>query len=111
VAYVTFAITEPGWFRTAFAVPSGLSYLDEHEGEGNSGLRPYELLSAQLDGLAAAGGLPPERRPHAEIAAWAAVHGLATLLIDGPLRDLPAPERELALQRVLVTVERGLSAA
>jgi AcrR family transcriptional regulator len=108
VAYVTFALTEPGWFRTAFAVPHGLSYLDEHEGAGESGLGPYELLSAQLDALAAAGGLPLERRDHAEIAAWSAVHGLATLLIDGPLREMPEAERVRAAERVLDTVERGL---
>jgi AcrR family transcriptional regulator len=119
-AYIDFALTEPGWFRTAFAVPPGLHYLGEGEGEGEgdpegegtgagaSGLGPLELLSAQLDALSAAGALALERRPHAEIAAWSAVHGLAMLLLDGPLRELPAGERALASTRLLDTIERGL---
>ena len=107
-AYLEFALSEPGWFRTAFAVPPGLHYLDDGEGEGPSGLGPLELLGVQLDALSAAGALPAERRPQAEIAAWSAVHGLAMLLLDGPLRELPADERALASGRLLDTVERGL---
>jgi hypothetical protein len=36
------------------------------------------------------------------------VHGVATLLIDGPLRDLPASEREVAIDKVLGMVVSGL---
>ena len=32
-AYLEFAQSEPGWFRTAFAVPPGLAYLDEGDWE------------------------------------------------------------------------------
>ncbi len=108
LAYIEFALSEPGWFRTAFAVPPGLGYLDDGEGVGESGLGPLELLGAQLDGVLAAGGLPPERRPGAEFAAWAAVHGLAMLLLEGPLRSLPESERSSAITRLLDTIERGL---
>lgn len=107
-AYLEFARAEPGWFRTAFAVPPGLAYLDEGEGVGDSGLGPLELLGAQLDALTAAGLLPAERRAQAEIAAWAAVHGLAMLFLDGPLRELPQAERDSAGARLLETIERGL---
>lgn len=107
-AYVEFATSEPGWFRTAFAVPRHTHMFVAGEGVGNHGLGPYELLSARLDELVQAGALPPERRVDAEYAAWSAVHGLSSLLIDGPLRDLPDAERARALQRVLETVTRGL---
>lgn len=107
-AYLEFALSEPGWFRTAFAVPPGLAYLDEGEGVGDSGLGPLELLGAQLDALLAAGLLAPERRPQAELVAWAGVHGLAMLLLDGPLRALTPAEREAAAARVLEAIERGL---
>jgi AcrR family transcriptional regulator len=107
-AYVEFALTEPGWFRTAFAVPSHLHYLAGDEGRGESGLGPLELLGAQLDALEKAGGLAPERRPGAEFSAWSAVHGLSMLLIDGPLRELPKAERDAALEHLLDTVTRGL---
>jgi AcrR family transcriptional regulator len=108
LAYIDFALSEPGWFRTAFSVPPGLGYLDDGEGVGESGLGPLELLGAQLDGVLAAGGLAPERRPGAEFAAWAAVHGLAMLLLEGPLRSLPESERSSVITRLLDTIERGL---
>ena len=107
-AYVEFAATEPGWFRTAFAVPPTLDSFGLGEGVGASGLGPYALLSARLDELVEVGAVPSGRRPGAEYAAWSAVHGLSTLLNDGPLRDLPAIEREHALRVVLDTVARGL---
>lgn len=107
-AYVEFAVTEPGWFRTAFSVPSDLDLLGPGEGVGTGGLTPYELLGAALDGLVAAGEVTAEQRVRAEYGAWSAVHGLATLLVSGPLRVLPPDEREAALQVVVDLVARGL---
>jgi AcrR family transcriptional regulator len=107
-AYVEFALAEPGLFRTAFAVPPGLGYLEADEGVGDSGLGPLDLLRAQLDAVAAAGGLALERRENAEFAAWASVHGLSMLLLEGPLRDVSEGERDALLTRLLDTVERGL---
>ncbi|HSZ15074.1 MAG TPA: TetR/AcrR family transcriptional regulator [Solirubrobacteraceae bacterium] len=107
-AYVEFALTEPGLFRTAFAVPPRLGYFDDGEGAGDSGLGPLELLGVRLDALVEAGGLPRERRAGAELAAWSAVHGLSMLLIAGPLRELAPGERDVTLTRLLDTIERGL---
>jgi AcrR family transcriptional regulator len=107
-AYVEFALAEQGLFRTAFAVPPGLGYLQDDEGIGDSGLGPLDLLRAQLDAVSAAGGLLPERRANAELAAWASVHGLSMLLLEGPLRELPEGERDAVLTRLLDTIERGL---
>lgn len=107
-AYVEFALNEPGLFRTAFAVPRDLDYFDVGEGVGTAGLNPYELLGAALDALVEVGALAADRRPGAEYAAWSAVHGLSTLLVDGPLRDLPESQRALALDRVLDVVAGGL---
>ena len=107
-AYVEFATTEVGWFRTAFAVPDTMETFHPSEGVGPGGLGPYDMLGAGLDGLVEVGAVPAERRPGLEYAAWSAVHGLSTLLIDGPLRALPAAEREQALEVVLASVARGL---
>ncbi|MEV4561597.1 TetR/AcrR family transcriptional regulator [Kitasatospora sp. NPDC049285] len=104
-AYVDFALTEHGWFRTAFsgAVAHGA------EGEvDTTGEDPYSLLAQCLDELVEVGGMPPARRAGAQYAAWSAVHGLAALMVDGPLRILPADEREVAIAAVLNTVARGL---
>src|SRR5262249_54398331 len=59
-AYVQFAITEPGWFRTAFAVPRTTHTFAPDEGVGASGLGADELLSACLDELTAVGAIPAE---------------------------------------------------
>jgi AcrR family transcriptional regulator len=109
-AYVEFATTEPGWFRTAFAVPRSTHTFAPGEGVGASGLGPYDLLAARLDELVDVGAMASERRPGAEYGAWSAVHGLATLVNDGPLRDLPAAERERALRTVLEVISHGLQA-
>ena len=107
-AYVEFATTEPGWFRTAFAMPRDAENLGPGEGCGASGLGPYDLLNARLDDLVAVGAIPAGRRPGLEVAAWSAVHGLSTLFIDGPLREQPPAEREQALTVVLAVIARGL---
>jgi AcrR family transcriptional regulator len=107
-AYIEFALTEPGLFRTAFSPPT--PYHDQYGslGVGPSGLDPYQLLGARLDELVATKALPAERRPGAEISAWASVHGYATLLLDGPLRGQSAVEQADGLEKVLHMVERGL---
>ena len=72
------------------------------------GLNPFELLGAALDAMVATGVLPAERRPQAEYLAWSAVHGMALLIIDGPLRGTPATARRALGERLLQMVENGL---
>ncbi|MCX5208838.1 TetR/AcrR family transcriptional regulator [Kitasatospora sp. NBC_00240] len=105
-AYVDFARTEPGWFRTAFS-GAGAHRTPEQAGP-TPAVDPYLLLAARLDELVEVGALPADRRPGAEYAAWSAVHGLSTLLLDGPLRDLPDAEIHLAVTTVLSVIARGL---
>lgn len=112
-AYIDFAITEPGWFRTAFssARPHPVDgSADEPPGAtaADDPTNPYHVLSARLDELVEVGALTPQRRPGAEFGAWSAVHGLSSLLLDGPLRDLPEPQIEYAIATVLGVVNRGL---
>ena len=115
-AYIDFARTEPGWFRTAF------SSAQSHAADGPSPNpahahgtdvepipNPYEILGAGLDELVDVGALTPQRRDGAEYAAWSAVHGLSCLLLDGPLRELPEPEIERAISTVLAVINRGLA--
>lgn len=103
-AYVEFAVTEPGWFRTAFAgVGQAPATLPDRDVDG-----PFELLSARLDELVEVGVLPAARRPGAEVAAWSMVHGLSSLLLDGPLCGIPEEEVDRVVGTVLAVVERGL---
>ncbi len=106
--YLHFAQAEPGLFLTAFAVPEDLQRADAAPRAGDSGLTPFQLLSAALDGLVEAGALPPQRRPGAEVLAWSAVHGLAMLALRGPLRALEPARLEALAQRLLHMVVQGL---
>lgn len=106
--YLHFAQSETGLFRTAFAGPFDVQRTRDPEKAGASGLDPFQLLGAALDRLVEVGLLPPARRPSAEFLAWSAVHGMALLLIEGPLRRLPSAEIEALAQRLLDMVERGL---
>jgi AcrR family transcriptional regulator len=105
--YVRFAQKEPGLFRTAF-VSSDLEGAGDPARAGASGQTPFQLLGAVLDELVAAGALPQRRRPAAEFLAWSSVHGLAMLLIDGPLRALDRKQAHAVVERLLDMVEQGL---
>ncbi|HEY2296429.1 MAG TPA: TetR/AcrR family transcriptional regulator [Jatrophihabitans sp.] len=107
-AYIEFARTETGWFRTAFAGAVGHGAPESTVPPEGPGADPYLLLNARLDELVEVGAIPAERRPGAEIAAWSAVHGLSSLLVDGPLRALPDAEAQRAMAIVLGVTTRGL---
>jgi AcrR family transcriptional regulator len=113
-AYIDFALSQPGLFRTAFTSHPTTSQDDEHDapnrpgaGSGADSAEPFEILRDVLDEAVAAGLVDAHRRPGAEIAAWSAVHGLAGLLLDGPLPTTGAA-LEFARSRVLDLIERGL---
>jgi AcrR family transcriptional regulator len=111
-AYVEFALAEPGLFAVAF---SGGHSPDAHSPDGamaDDGLEdagPYLLLGRVLDEMVEAGALSVEGRLGADIACWAGVHGLSVLLLTGPLQAVPAELRDPLLDKLLVTLERGLT--
>ncbi|WP_028605421.1 TetR-like C-terminal domain-containing protein [Ottowia thiooxydans] len=107
--YMGFAQAETGLFRTAFAPRQREGALQGDPARtGSKGLGPFGLLNAALDAMVQTGALPAERRPGAEYLAWSAVHGMALLIIDGPLHSAPAETREALGKRLLHMVERGL---
>ena len=106
--YLKFAQAEPGLFRMAFSVHIDMSEAANPASTGDSGLTPFQILSSALNDLLEAGQLPAARREAAEFFAWSAVHGLAMLIIDGPLRELPQAQAEVIGQRLIDMVERGL---
>lgn len=99
-AYVEYVLAEPGLFQVATRHDAGR--------DDDPAADPYAVLAACVDGLVEVGALPPARRRDAPLAAWSAVHGLALLLTEGPLRRLPEAHQERALARTLDMVLDGL---
>ena len=113
LGYLRFARQQPGLFRTAFAArPFDVNERTPDDGaaRGASGMNPFELLCHTLDGMVQAGLLPPARRPGAEFMAWSAVHGMAMLMLDGPLRGLGEETCQALAERLVAMVEQGLLA-
>lgn len=106
--YLKFALTEPGLFRTAFSTTDPVEGDVDAAKTGASGLNPFQLLGSTLDLLVETGALPRERRPGAEYLAWSAVHGLAFLILEGPLSVASHEEIGRLSERLLRMVENGL---
>jgi AcrR family transcriptional regulator len=113
-SYVRFALAEPGLFRTAF-----FTGADESQGPAAADAAlaetpnvaaalPYRILRTCVGEAVIAGAIPAERADAAEIGAWSAVHGIATLLLDSPLAPLRDDARERLIEQVLDMVTRGL---
>ncbi|GAA2343119.1 TetR/AcrR family transcriptional regulator [Dactylosporangium salmoneum] len=105
--YIGFALEKPGLFRTAFA---HMTPMAGPQGIDPTQTVPFRMLVETLDALVAEGALAADRRPFLEVAAWATVHGMAELLLDGPLRHLPADVQQAAVQRSLDMVTAGIMA-
>jgi AcrR family transcriptional regulator len=106
--YLKFALKEPGLFRTAFLNNDPVEGDSDPANAGPGGVDPFQLLGAALDQLVEAGVLPKERRSGAEYLAWSAVHGLAFLILEGPLGSASQREIDNLSERVLRMVENGL---
>jgi AcrR family transcriptional regulator len=105
--YVEFALDQPGLFETAFSAEHADPASDDPYTSPAEG--PYGLLGEVLDDNLAQGNIRPELRPGAEVVCWAAVHGFASLHLRGPLRLVPAAQREQALELMLDRIEEGLT--
>jgi AcrR family transcriptional regulator len=104
--YVHFALAEPGLFAAAFS--RAKDRIDPANETPDGQRTASGLLQDALDGLVAAGLLAPADRESAVTMAWAAVHGLSTLLL-GPLGAVPPSAREPLIDATLTLVCRGLT--
>ena len=108
LGYIDFARAEPGLFQAAYLEPVDLARTEDPGASGEGGRTPYQLLSDALDRMVADGTLPAERRPHAEVPAWSAVHGFAMLVVQGPLRELPPEAVDALSHRVVEAIIVGI---
>jgi AcrR family transcriptional regulator len=105
LAYVRFALAEPGLYAAAFqgdfpGAEPGAEPCDEEPS-------PAGILETVLDGLLAAGVMSAEDRPFAFAHAWSAVHGLSMLLL-GPLATITGEQREAVIEATISLIGRGL---
>ena len=107
-AYLEFAHEEPGLFATAFALPQQHSYAPS-EGSTGQDRMPLDQLRAALDELVDAGVLDRRRRDGIEYPIWSAVHGLAVLTGQGPLREAPDAVRQRLERLTFTFLEDGLT--
>jgi AcrR family transcriptional regulator len=108
MGYLGFAMREPGMFRTAFSAPPPVHSPDAAN-TASMGLNPFQLLSLALDRMQESGLLSKKDRKDAEYLAWSSVHGLAFLVLEGPLQKMPSETVLILGERLVAMVERGLS--
>jgi AcrR family transcriptional regulator len=105
-AYVEFAVANGSHFRVMFGPWCDLA--DELAPELlPRGRDPLQLLVDTLDGMVRAGAITAPARQGAEIFAWSAVHGFASLVVEGGL-PLDGEERARAYGVVQRTILLGL---
>lgn len=112
-AYLGYMRAEPGLFRAVFLTgedPENLADPDPAS-LGAQGRGPYQLLQDCVDDLVATGELPEPAAPWSDVAVWAATHGLAVLMLDGPLRFLNDDQAHAATERLLDVILAGLAHA
>ena len=99
-AYVAFALDEPVFFRLMFRPE--LTDIARFPAAGEAGARAFAVLQRLVDEEAGSRVRPPTKEAMVSMH-WALVHGLATLLLDGPLGEhFPdAASRERHVAKVL----------
>ncbi len=92
LAYITFAVDHPHLFRAAFS-----GHRPEVAVDTRGVFHP--LLGQLLDDVAAEGAVPADARAGADAVVWAAVHGMATLVLEGYLQLVDVPQHLAVLER------------
>jgi len=113
LAYLDFAERHPGAYRVMFLAE--LCDAERHPRLAEASRRAFASLVAVIEAGRTAGTFRDDR-PAAELAAtaWAAMHGHATLLLDGQIREgargpagAPPADRRLVLETLLTGLARA----
>jgi hypothetical protein len=89
-------------------LPQQHGYGAQDDGTGRD-RTPLGQLRTVLDELVDAGALRRQRRDGIEYPIWSAVHGLAVLTGQGPLRDIPGATRQHLDELTLTFIGEGLA--
>jgi AcrR family transcriptional regulator len=93
-AYLQFALEHPAHFRVMFRPE--LVELERYPTAQVEAERAYAALETLVGRVVAEGKMPPEGAPGLLVLAWSFVHGLAALVLDGPLRHDESQEAAVA---------------
>lgn len=85
IGYVRFALAHPSYLRVMFG--SEVPDKAVHPGLKEAGERTFAMLVQAIADCQAAGQVRSGAPEELAVAAWAIVHGLAALLVDGKLED------------------------
>ncbi len=101
--------TSPGCSAPPTPCPPTSSRRSVRLKAGPSGRTPFQLLDrSRSTRWSPPGSCPPNADPARSCCAWSAVHGLAMLVLEGPLRDLDEATLLRAGQQLIDMVDRGL---
>jgi AcrR family transcriptional regulator len=105
LAYVTFAVSSPGYFRVMF---HGVS---KTFGPTEAGLRAFHLLRDAVVACQEAGQAPQGDLTALVLIAWSAVHGFATLWVDRalPFEGLEPDRMAPEIGRLIALMFRALA--
>jgi len=101
-SYIRWTLDDPAVARLVFAAGriEPRSAISPH---------PHDVLVAELNRLVDAGFLSEASRPGADFVVWAAVHGLATLLLDGLVQFDSDHDMDREVERLVLAVLNGLA--
>lgn len=105
-AYIDFAVTETQLFRTTWTKDASMPVsppLNQCNDE------PLQILRGVLAELSATGYIVAGGEELAAITLWSACHGLAVLLVDGPLRGLSEEARNVTVNQTIDAAMRGIA--
>jgi AcrR family transcriptional regulator len=106
VAYVRFSVNNPGYFRVMWRN----ELLDQsHPGLDEAGRAAFTALTTAVEAAQSEGWAPGRQAADIAALAWASVHGMAQLHLDGPLRDMDGRNIEELTARVIGLMIEGLS--
>jgi AcrR family transcriptional regulator len=105
--YVAYARAEPGMFDATFL---GRSRMADHAAlRADAGMpTPHQLLTAAVGAIDEEGllSVAPEV---AVLSCWSAVHGLAALVVHGPLQQMPDDQVDALTDRVVAAAIAGVT--
>ena len=105
-AYVDFAVEHTGHFRVMFR--PDLTHIDEHPELAAVGDESFDVLLEYVRRVLGPTASVDDIRNRV-VAMWSVAHGLATLLIDGPLANKvgPVPDRSALIRAVCAATGLG----